>query len=140
MDRIHKGRLAPGIAAIMLVVLAAWAGAGETGAIKKFVRFPVDTFELTGKMSLTMLEEATTPPAAQVSVDGWWPDKKMLLISFGGESYYVHYRSVEMIDQKRWDARMQATGGLVCLGATTRRPGGDPNARTAATKGFASPC
>lgn len=124
--------------AAFFVCAAVWAGVGETGAIKKFVRFPVDTFELSGKRSPSTLDETTTPLASTIAVDGWWPDKKLLLISFGGESYYVHYRAVEMVDQRGWDARMQASGGLVCMG--TRRTGGDPNSQTAATKGFSNPC
>lgn len=125
------------VIAALVALAAVWAIAGETGAIKKFVRFPVDTFELSGKRSAVMLVEATTPSASSIAVDGWWGDKKLLLISFGGESYYVHYRAVEMNDQAGWDARLRASGGLVCLG---RRTGGDPNAQITATKGFASPC
>lgn len=154
------------VIAIGLVVAAdfwSWAGAGEVGAIKRFVRFPVATFELNGKISAEVLEEETTPSPDKISVDGWWPDKKLLLISFDADSHYVLYRSVEMNDQKTWDARLAASGGLVCGGASASRRTGtrsnrrmphagsdpnryiprtsaDPNRRMAGTKGFASPC
>lgn len=121
---------------LLLLALGGSVNAGELGAIKKFVRFPVDTFNLEGQMSSTVLDQATTPQPSQISVDGWWPDKKLLLVAFGGESYYVHYRAVEMNDQKAWDARMQASGGLACHG---RRTGTAPTT-VAGTKGFASPC
>lgn len=120
------------------------AQGGEVGAIKRFVSFPVDTFELSGNMSPVVLEEATTPTPSEISVDGWWGDKKLLLISFAigneRESYYVHFRAVEMNDQAAWDSRLRATGGLVCLGGSTRRAGRNPNTRVAASKGFDSPC
>lgn len=124
------------ILAVLFGAAASWGYAGEVGAIKKFVRFPVDTFNLEGQMSPTVLEAATTPAPSAIAVDGWWPDKKLLLITFGGESYHVLYRSVEMNDQKTWDARLSAGGGLTCH---TRRTGAVP-ATTAGTKGFASPC
>jgi hypothetical protein len=121
---------------MLFAAAASWAIAGEIGAIKRFVRFPVDTFNLEGQMSRVSLEEATTPPASQIAVDAWWPDKKLLMITFGGESYHVLYRAVEMNDQKSWDARMSASGGLTCH----RRRTGLPPTTTAGTKGFVSPC
>jgi hypothetical protein len=124
------------ISALVFVATASWGSAGEVGAIKKFVRFPVDTFNLKGQISPTALEAATTPSPSQIAVDGWWPDKKLLLITFDGESYHVLYRSVEMNDQKTWDARLSAGGGLTCH---TLRTGAVPTT-TAGTKGFASPC
>lgn len=126
------------ILAVAVCVVAFAAGAGELGAIKKFAKFPVDTFNLEGQLSMDVLEQAKTPAAAEISVDGWWPDKKLLLISFGApsDSYYVHFRSVEMNDQSAWDVRMRASGGLVCH---SRRTGAAPSA-IKGTKGFASPC
>jgi hypothetical protein len=122
---------------LLLVMIAAGSAAtGELGAIKKFVRFPVDTYNLEGQLSLTVLDKATTPSPSEISVDGWWPDKKFLLITFGGESYYILYRAVEMHDQKTWDARLAASGGLTCH---IRRTGTPPTI-VAGTKGFASPC
>lgn len=138
MSRILVGA---GIAVILVLVTVGWSDAGEMGAIKRFVRFPVDTYGLKGNMSPEVLEQDTTPPPSEISVDGWWPDKKLLLITFNQNSYHILYRAVEMNDQAAWDARMSATGGLQCTGKTTaRRTGGDPNSQTAATKGFVSPC
>ncbi len=121
---------------VSLAAAMAWSAAGELGAIKRFVRFPVDTYNLEGQLSPATLEQATTPGVSQISVDGWWPDKKLLLISFGGESYYILYRAVEMTDQRTWDARLAASGGLTCHGKRT----GQIPAQVAGTKGFASPC
>lgn len=130
------------VASALTLSSSLFANAGEVGAIKRFVSFPVDTFELNGSMSTIALEEATTPSPSAISVDGWWGDNKLLLITFGGEGYYVHFRSVEMNNQALWDSRLQATGGLVCLGAGggSRRTGKNPNTRVTASKGFVSPC
>ena len=122
---------------VTLAIVAAVVAAADSGAIKRFVRFPVDTFDLSGTLSDTVLEESATPSPATIAVDGWWPDKKLLLIAFGGESYYVHFRAVEMNDQPTWDKRMAASGGLVCLG---KRATGSAPGRQAASKGFSSPC
>jgi hypothetical protein len=117
------------------------ASAGEMGAIKRFVSFPVDTYELGGRLQDIVLEKDTTPPTSEISVDGYWPDKKLLLISFGGDAYHVLYREVEMHDQAAWDARMAASGGLRCSGGNaSRRTGANPGSSTAATKGFINPC
>lgn len=120
-----------------LMFVGAMAATAETGAIKRFVRFPVDTFDLSGTLSDIVLEESSTPSPASIAVDGWWPDKKLILIEFDGESYYVHFRAVEMNDQPTWDKRMAASGGLVCLG---KRATGSAPGRQAASKGFSSPC
>ena len=122
---------------VALSAAGATMAAADTGAIKRFVRFPVDTFDLAGTLSDTVLEASTTPEAGSIAVDGWWPDKKLLLIAFGDESYYVHFRAVEMNDQPTWDKRMAASGGLVCLG---KRMTGSAPGRQAASKGFSSPC
>jgi hypothetical protein len=124
-------------AVLAFAAATAWASAGEIGAIKKFVRFPVDTYNLEGQLAPEIiLEQATTPPASEIAVDALWPDKKLLMITFGGKSYHVLYRAVEMNDQKSWDARMAASGGLTCHG---KRTGGAPTT-IAGTKGFNSPC
>jgi len=125
------------------LVVATLAHGAEVGAIKRFVSFPVDTYEETGRLTDVVLEEDTTPPTASISVDGWWPDKKLLLISFGSRdnAHFILYRAVEMNDQANWDTRMTASGNLVCGGRTaSHRTGGNPGTTTAATKGFTNPC
>jgi hypothetical protein len=132
------------ISLCLLALSAGSASAGEKGAIKRFLSFPVDTYELGGRLSDIVLEQATTPPTGEIAVDGYWPDRKLLLISFAGEAYHVLYRDVEMQDQAAWDARMAASGGLRCSGGTASpRTGGNTGSRvsgTAATKGFINPC
>jgi hypothetical protein len=122
------------------LVAGAVPQAGEIGAIKRFKSFPVDTYELNGRLSDFVLEEDAAPPVGEISVDGYWPDRKLLLISFQNDAHYVLFRAVEMNDQPNWDVRMAASGGLVCSGRSARRTGGNPNSSTAATKGFISPC
>ncbi len=126
--------------AISVLVLSADATHAEMGAIKRFVRFPLNTYALDGNLTSDILEEATTPHPSGISVDGAWPDKKLLLISFGGQSYHILFRAVEMNDQTAWDTKMAASGGLACSNRTARRTGGDPKVTTAGTKGFSSPC
>lgn len=139
-------RLTAAVGVIALLLSVACAHAQEIGAIKRFKEFPVDTFDLNGQMMSVLLEQATTPPPSQITVDGWWPDEKFLLITFRPldqpvmDSFLVHYRSVEMVDQARWDTRMMTKGNLVCLNGGTRMAGRNPNTRVAGTKGFTNPC
>lgn len=126
---------------IFVLLLAAGDGralADNTGAIKRFKKFPVTTYDEHGNYSDIQLTQASTPPAEHIAVDGWWPDKKMLLITFGGESYFILYSAVVMADQDYWDGKMAATGGVQCNYGKTR--GAAPQKSTAATKRFASPC
>jgi len=131
---------------VALVLSVEGTTAQEVGAIKRFKEFPVDTFDLNGQMMSILLEKETTPDPSQITVNGWWPDEKFLLITFRPldqtveDSFLVHYRAVDMVDQARWDARMMTKGNLVCLNKRTRTAGRDPNSRVAGTKGFTNPC
>lgn len=124
--------------AVALLLTAFSADAREIGAIKKFVRpFPLPTYELTGQVSDKVISGVAD--ASKVSVDGLWPDKKMLLISLEGkpgEGYLILYRAVEMNDQAAWDTRMRATGGPRCLEVA----GGTARTITAGTNAFINPC
>jgi hypothetical protein len=138
-------RLAAAIVICVLLFGIAGAQAQEVGAIKRFKEFPVDTFDLDGQM-MSLLQEATTPSPSQITVNGWWPDEKMLLITFRPldqskeDSFLVLYRAVEMVDEARWKARMTVKGNLVCLNGRTRTVGSNPKSRVAGTKGFTNPC
>lgn len=133
---------------IALLALASnVADAAEMGAIARFKKFPVDTFELNGMMSTEALTEADLPPPAEISVDGFWPSHKLLLISFvKGDVAHVHfirYGAVAMADQARWDARMTASDTQpVCLPrpATGGAKMVTTLATSGATKGFTHPC
>ncbi len=133
------------IIAIASLALAAGllATAGELGAIKRFKAFPIDTYDQFGNYSDTQLLANTTPSPDRISVDGWWPDKKMLLITIGDESYFILFSAVEMNDQADWDRKMAATGGVQCNykkvvgGSKNQSVGGS---KASGTKGFASPC
>jgi hypothetical protein len=118
------------------------ANARESNAIARFVHaFPVPTYELNGQLSDKVID-SSSPPVSEITVDGLWPDKKMLLISFTSkpdQGYYILRSAVEMRDQKAWDERMQATGGLRCLSQTS---GGSTYTPTivAGTNAFINPC
>ncbi len=139
-----------GVAALAVtMVLAAAPGAVAqgpvSGAIKAF-HFPVPTYDEDGNEADFTITAANAPPPAAVIVSGWWPDRKMLLVqltSDGAEAVYIGFYSVAMTDQPQWDARMRATGELVC--APLARSGGyqrgnDPTHAITATKGFKNPC
>lgn len=138
-------RLTTAVGVIALLLSVACAHAQEISAIKRFKEFPVDTFDLDGQM-MSLLQQATTPPPSQITVNGWWPDEKMILITFRPldqskeDSFLILYRAVEMVDEARWKTRMTVKGNLVCLNGRTRTVGGNPNSRVAGTKGFTNPC
>jgi hypothetical protein len=126
-------------AALCVALVMHAADAREMGAIKKFVRpLPLPTYELNGQLSDKVID-SSAPPVSEISVDGLWPDKKMLLISFASkplEGYFILYRAVEMNDQAAWDKRMQATGGPRCLQVA----GGAAPTIVAGTNAFINPC
>lgn len=126
-------------AVAVLTSMVASVDAREMGAIKKFVRpLPLPTYELNGQLSDKVID-SSAPPVSEISVDGLWPDKKMLLISFASkplEGYFILYRAVEMNDQAAWDKRMQATGGPRCLQVA----GGTAPTIVAGTNAFINPC
>lgn len=123
--------------ALSLAIQAAYAR--EMGAIKKFLQpFPIPTYELNGQLSDKVID-SSAPPVSEISVDGLWPDKKMLLISFASkpeEGYFILYRAVEMNDQVQWNYRMAATGGPRCLPTAA----GQTHTITAGTNAFINPC
>ncbi len=140
---------------IATAVLLAWvtntpAYSGELGQIKRFAApFPIQTYERSGNISDTMLTAENTPPSVgDISVDGVWPDNKMLLISFPtidpDESYFIDYDAVEMVDPSKWIALLRNRGDLRCTGA--KRPAAGSSGKrkitgtSAAPKGFTSPC
>lgn len=126
--------------ALSAAAIAAPASA-ETGQIEAFKKLPMQTFELNGQRSRTLLGEADLPadPGA-VDVRGWWPTRKLLLIEIENEGYYIHYRSVEMKNKALWDQRMTAQGDLVCLGGSQARGGSGSDGTAYGSKGFSSPC
>ena len=130
-------------ATIALALASASAEARDIGAIKRFVdAFPIPTYKLNGQGNGDVyLEAATTPPPSHISVDGWWSDKKMLLISFEAkpeEAYLILFSAVEMNDQSLWNQKMTVAGELRCgtAAATGKRPG----TAIAGTNAFANPC
>jgi hypothetical protein len=136
------------LAAMLFVVMAPSVSAdAERGAIKRFVRFPVTTYELSGIRSTISLNESDLPAMSEITVSGYWAGRSLLLIEFDDkegfeEGYYVHFESVEMNDQQRWEDKMAQTGPLVCLrsGTSNSSRGGSAGRATKATKGFKSPC
>ena len=127
------------IAVIALLSTLLSASAREENQVKRFTRpFPIPTYELNAQLSDKVID-ASSPPLSQMTVDGLWPDKKMLLVSFTSnpkDGYFILYRSVEMNDQAKWDERMKATGGPRCLQVA----GGTAPVITAGTNAFINPC
>ncbi len=133
---------------LSLILLILQPSGAIAGDIKQFRSFPVSTYDERGNYSDFQLTREMIPNPDVVSLDGWWPDLKMLLITLdvplsagsqhARESFFILYSAVDMKNAAFWDSRMEAKGGIQCNYG--RVAGGSSQSKSAGTKRFASPC
>ncbi len=142
---IEWRRLALTFAIVSSAAFTALTGKASGGEIKDF-KFPVPTFDQDGNEADYVIQAGEAPPPGDVTVYGWWPDMKMLLIQLRPDdprtAVYVSYYAVVMSNPAAWDQRMRASGMLVCAHVVAPPPVQATNPATivTASKGFKNPC
>jgi hypothetical protein len=136
---------AAGLVVLMLSFFPVAVEAGHDSDVKSFTRFPVPLYDENGDATGNVILSNNAPNPRQLTVLGWWPDQKLLLVQLRpGDKFpvYISYGSLAMEDTALWETRMHATGDLICVDAPvgSRLRADDANRRTSGSKGFRSPC